>query len=92
MSSITSQNLKLKHNLYIAKQNRKIFLRCKLDQLKQLVGVNCTMHVSLGGYWTWTKFKGSSLDFFLQNKEVRECSLAALHFIRDDNLLNLDNT
>ena len=50
MSSITTQNLKLKQNLCIAKQNRKIFLSYELDQLKQLEGVNCNMHVSLGGY------------------------------------------
>ena len=34
MSFITSQNLKLKYNLYIEKQKIKISLRCWLDQLK----------------------------------------------------------
>ena len=34
MSSITSQNLKLKYNMYIEKQKRKISLRCWSNQLK----------------------------------------------------------
>ena len=31
---VTSQNLKLKHNMYTKKQKRKILLRSKLHQLK----------------------------------------------------------